>query len=247
MLTYNDRQTTYGRRRNPMLTREFHLGRAPGNKGMKLPPEVYSAEEVAGLLKHCGRGPGGYRNRALIAVLVRSGLRIGEALALQLKDLDFALGAITVMHGKGDQRRMVPLDSGTAALLELWIHGPRARLNLARNAPLFCTYERGNVGRPLRQAYVRDALKRAGRRAGIAKRIHPHGLRHTFAFNLLLAGKDIVMLQQALGHRDLGTTQRYVSHRFPLGMIRELNQLAWPDAMLAALNGRANGAAPRSS
>jgi site-specific recombinase XerD len=241
------RSAAYGRRRNPMFTAEPHVGQRPPNYGKRYPPEVYTPEEIAGLLRHCGRGPGGYRNRAIIAVQVRSGLRVGEALALELKDLDFSLGAITVMEGKGSKRRMVHMDEHTAGFLELWIRGPRARLHLPRTAPLFCTYERGNTGKPVRYAYFEQALKRAGARAGITKRVHSHGLRHTFAFMMLLEGWDLVMLQQALGHTDLGTTQRYVSHRFPLQMIRELRQRVWPAAMLAGVPGLPDTAGPRNS
>lgn len=244
----SDRPTTYGRRQNPMLTPEFHRGRKPANAGHRYPPEVYTHEEMQAVIRACGRGLTAYRNRAMIAVMWRSGLRIAECIALRPVDVDFDLGAIRVMHGKGDKDRLVHLDGQTAALIELWLR-QRARLNPPRNAPLFCTIEKGIVGRPVRPSYFRDSLKRAGRRAGVEKRMHPHGLRHTFAFNLRREGKDIVTISEALGHTDLGTTQRYLKHLAPLDRILELQQRAWPFelAMLAASAERPLAAGTRSS
>jgi integrase len=70
--------------------------------------------------------PTGIRNRALLAVLWRCGLRIGEALALELRDIDFDQGTIRVGHGKGDKARVVDVDEQTAALLGRWIDWRRA-------------------------------------------------------------------------------------------------------------------------
>lgn len=225
----SDRPSAYGRRVNPILTADFHRGRRPANAGKRYPPEIYTDDEVLGMMARCGRGPGGFRNRAMIAVMWRSGLRVAEVCALEPRDIDFTLGAITVRHGKGDKHRVVHMDPPTAALLTLWMQR-RERLRVSRGRPLFCTYERGRAGLPLRTAYIRDALKRAADRAGVEKRMHPHGLRHTFAFNLLLAGVDVMTISQALGHRDLATTYRYLNHICPLERIRLLQQLPWPDA-----------------
>lgn len=239
------RRAAYGRRRNPMLTSAFRQGQSPPNKGVKLPPEVYTAAEVERLMRCCGRGPGAYRNRAMIAIQYRSLLRASEVTALLVRDVDFELGAIRVTHGKGDKFRIVHMDSRTAALIELWLRGPRARLNVPRGAPLFCTYERGIAGQPLRYAYYEQALKRAAARAGIEKRMHSHGLRHSGAFELLKEGYDIVTISDALGHNDLGTTQRYVRHHFPLDRIRALGGRHWPVDDHA--NGDANGSSPAAA
>ena len=78
--------------------------RTPANKGRRFPAELLSPEEVLALLRACSsRARTGIRNRALIAVLYRGGLRISEALALRPKDVDQAAGTVTVLHGKGDQ------------------------------------------------------------------------------------------------------------------------------------------------
>lgn len=88
-------------------------GKQPWNKGRKLPPEVLTGSEVNALLGVCSkRAPTGIRNRALIAMLYRGQLRIGEALAFKPKDLDRKGGTLRVLHGKGDRARTVGLDSG---------------------------------------------------------------------------------------------------------------------------------------
>jgi integrase len=90
--------------------------RAPVQRRGRRPPEVLSASEVIALIHGCsGRAPSGIRNRALIAVLWRCGLRIGEALALELRDVDLDAATIRVGHGKGDRSRTVGLDEQTAA------------------------------------------------------------------------------------------------------------------------------------
>ncbi|MGH2930611.1 MAG: tyrosine-type recombinase/integrase, partial [Solirubrobacteraceae bacterium] len=107
-------------------------------RSRRRPPEVLSEAEVIALIKACSsRASTGVRNRALIAVLWRSGLRISEALALELRDVDLKKGTIRVRHGKGDRSRTVGVDEQTSALLARWIDrrkgfGPGAR------SPVFC-------------------------------------------------------------------------------------------------------------
>ncbi len=86
------------------------------------PPEVLTEPEAIALLRACSsRAPTGVRNRALIAVLWRSGLRISEALALEQRDLDLQAGSLRVRHGKGDKSRTVGIDEQTSALLARWL------------------------------------------------------------------------------------------------------------------------------
>jgi integrase len=103
------------------------------------PPEVLSEPEAIAFIKACStRAPTGIRNRALIAVAWRSGLRISEALALELRDLDLEAGTLRVRHGKGDKSRTVGVDEQTAALLARWLDR-RRRLSPGARAPVFCT------------------------------------------------------------------------------------------------------------
>ncbi len=97
----------------------------------RLPPEVLSDDEVCALMLACGRyAPTGLRNRALIALLYRAGLRINEALSLYPKDLDLTDGCIRVLNGKGGRSRTVGLDPGAAAVIARWLDA-RSRLGLA--------------------------------------------------------------------------------------------------------------------
>ena len=82
-------------------------------------------------------------------------------------------------------------------------------------------------GKGLQSAYVRNLFKRLGKKAGIAKRVHPHGLRHTFASGLADEKVDIRIIQRALGHSNLGTTQRYVDHLNPTAVIDALKSRTW--------------------
>ena len=78
-------------------------GKPHPNRGKRFPAEVLTGDEVRGLIKAAsGRAPTGIRNRALLGLLYRGGLRISEALALEVKDLDQNAGTVRVLHGKGD-------------------------------------------------------------------------------------------------------------------------------------------------
>ncbi len=90
----------------------------PASRSRRRPAEILTEGEVLALIRACfATAPSGVRNRALIAVLWRSGLRVGEALALELRDVDLEAGTLRVRHGKGDRSRTVGLDEQSAALL----------------------------------------------------------------------------------------------------------------------------------
>jgi hypothetical protein len=119
-------------------TPEFPPARSSPRRSRRRPPEVLTESEAIALIKACsGRAPTGIRNRALIAVLWRCGLRISEALALELRDLDLEAWTIRIRHGKGDRSRTVGLDEQTAALLQRWLDRRRGLAPGAR-APIFC-------------------------------------------------------------------------------------------------------------
>ena len=96
------------------------------NKGRRFPAEPLTKREVDALIASCSnRAKTGVRNRALIAVLYRSGIRIGEALALKPADVDLDNGTVRVLHGKGDRSRTVGIDAGACALVERWLEARR--------------------------------------------------------------------------------------------------------------------------
>jgi len=195
----------------------------PWNKGRRLPAEVLNRAEVDALMRACSkRAPTGIRNRALIAVLYRGQLRISEALALKPKDLDRKAGTVRVLHGKGDKCRTIGLDDGAWALLELWCQC-RQKHGLSGRHPLFCTLE----GHPLLSRYCRALLARLGRKAGIDKRVHPHGLRHTGAAELRAEGVDIGIISRQLGHASIATTSRYLDHIAPTAVVTAMRRREW--------------------
>lgn len=201
----------------------------PTNKGRKLPAEPLSTDEVRRLLDACNRGTTGLRARALIVTLWRAGLRVGEALALRPKDVDLASGTVRVLHGKGDRDRTVALDREAAEILARW-SDRRRELGITDARPLFCTVTAPRGGY-LGDAWVRAVLRRLARKAGIEKRVHPHGLRHTFAQDLALEGKSLLVIQQALGHQRVSTTALYLHRVAPVALIEALrDRPAWSDS-----------------
>ncbi len=197
--------------------------RQPSNLGQKLPPEPLTPDEAKALLRACSRrAPTGARNAALLAVLYRGGLRSGEALDLYPKDIDRKEGTLRILHGKGDRSRLVGLDAGAFALIERWL-GKRKKLGIKRTAPLFCTLD----GQPLDPSYVRHAVKRLATKAGIEKRVHPHGLRHTHAAELAREGVPMNVIQAQLGHSSLATTSRYLAHVAPQHVVEAMQAREW--------------------
>ena len=184
---------------------------------------MLTEDEVRRLLRACSpKAPTGIRNRALIALLYRGGLRIGEALALRPKDLDASVGTVRVLRGKGDRSRTVGLDPGAFALVDRWMD-VRKNLGVGGREPLFCTLR----GAPMKDAYVRVLLPRLARKAGIEKRVHAHGLRHTHAFELACEGHPLHVIQAQLGHQSLATTDRYVRHLAPRQVIEVMRARSW--------------------
>jgi site-specific recombinase XerD len=189
----------------------------PRKPTRRFPAEPLGLADVEALRAACSRrAPTGIRNRALIAVLFRSGLRISEALALLPKDLDSAGGSLRVLHGKGDKARTAPLPSDAAEAVDRWLDC-RKRLRLTGRHPLFCTLK----GEPLWDSYVRTLCKRLAAKAGIEKRVHPHGLRHGWALGQVQSGTSLNAIQQLLGHRSLHTTSVYLQHIAPAAAVAE--------------------------
>ncbi len=192
--------------------------RTPVNKGRRYPAEILTPEEVRALVKACSnRAPTGVRNRALLVVLYRAGLRVSEALALAPKDVDRVAGTVTVLKGKGGKRRTVGLDPGAFAVLERWLER-RAKLGINGRVPIFCTLK----GERMATAYVRALMPRLGRKAGIEKRVHAHGLRHTHAAELAMEGKPVNLIQAQLGHASLAVTSTYLAHIAPAQLIEAM-------------------------
>ena len=193
-----------------------------GSKGRKFPIEVLTDKEVLGLIGKCSpRCATGIRNRALIVVLWRGMLRVAEALAL--KKADFDGSSIRVLNGKGNKARLVGIDPTASAVVEAWATYRSEKLGFNGNNPFFCTLD----GKSVQPVYVRNLMKRLASKAGIEKRVHPHGLRHTGASELLSEGMNIGIISKQLGHSSIATTHRYINHINPAEVIDAMNQRTW--------------------
>jgi integrase/recombinase XerD len=198
-------------------------GRAPANKGRRYPAEVLTPAEIQALFDACALKPHTeLRNRAFLAVLYRTGLRCSEALALEPKDVDFFGSSVRVLHGKGDRSRTVGIDQGALDVVKKWTV-ERERRGFTTSQPLFCT----STGKAMSGSYVREQIKRLGLKAGISKRVHAHGFRHTHAFELMMENIPISIIQRQLGHASLATTDTYLSHIAPKHVIEAISGREW--------------------
>jgi integrase/recombinase XerD len=185
------------------------LGRPELVSFIKLPrrrsplPAVLSVDEVHTLLRAI-RKP---RYQAIAMVMYGAGLRIEEALALEVRDIDAARGVVHVRHGKGDKAREAKL----SPVLYEWLRRYWAR----ERPPLPYLFASPKTGKPPSQATVRKALAAAGKDAWIKKAVRPHILRHSFVTHLLDEGIDVRIIQALLGHQSIRSTSRYtrVTHK----------------------------------
>lgn len=185
--------------------------------GKTFPPEPIAPEKIRQLLDECSFKRNGaktfsatsMRDKALISVMWRSGLRVGEALALEPRDLDMRRRRITIRHAKGDEFGMTGMDLLTKGILQDWTKA-RSALNPKRGSPLFCTIK-GGKHLALHQNNVRAMLVNRADRAGIDQRFTPHCLRHALARELELEGRTLFQISKALRHKNAATTQIYLS------------------------------------
>jgi integrase/recombinase XerD len=169
-------------------------------------PRVLSRDEVRRLLEQPrGPAPLALRDRALLEVMYACGLRASEAVGLELGDLDLEEGLVCA-RGKGSKERIVPVGRQAVAALSVYLRSGRPLLVGNRVQTRLLVNHRG--GSLTRQGLYKIVQGHA-RRAGLAEKMSPHTLRHTFATHLLAGGCDLRSLQEMLGHADLATTQVY--------------------------------------
>ncbi|HYF27497.1 MAG TPA: site-specific tyrosine recombinase [Baekduia sp.] len=177
--------------------------RAP-RKTHKL-PNVLSPGEIAALLAApSGTDPGALRDRALLELMYACGLRASEAVGLDVGDVDLEAGVLRA-SGKGSKERLVPVGRTAVAATQAWLRRGRPAV-VRRDEAALLTNLRG--GRLTRQGLYK-VVQRHARTAGLAGRMSPHTLRHTFATHLLAGGCDLRSVQEMLGHADIATTQIY--------------------------------------
>ncbi|HKC50891.1 MAG TPA: tyrosine recombinase [Myxococcota bacterium] len=173
-------------------------------RGRKV-PKVLSAEEARALVHAPDESDIGTRDRALLEVLYAAGLRVSELTTLRLADLRLESRSCTV-QGKGRRERQALLGEPAVGALERYLAEVRPRWVRAGDVPEVFVSARGR--RLTRQA-VWYRIRAYGRALGIAHKLTPHVLRHSFATHLLEGGADLRIVQEMLGHADIGTTEIY--------------------------------------
>lgn len=169
-------------------------------------PEYLSTEEVDALENSIDLTSNeGHRNRAIIEVFFSCGLRVSELTNLKLSDLFLTQGFIRV-NGKGGKQRLVPISERAIHELELWFDD-RRQMKIKPGEEDYVFLNRR--GHHLTRTMILIMVKRQAEAAGIKKTISPHTLRHSFATALLKGGADLRIIQELLGHADLGTTEIY--------------------------------------
>jgi integrase/recombinase XerD len=175
----------------------------------KLPrslPKSLSEAEVEALLEAPDpESAHGLRDRAMLETLYATGLRVSELVGLKIVQVSLDMGVVRVI-GKGSKERLTPLGQEAAAWITRYQAEARAPLlGSQRSDALFVTARGGPM---TRQAFWK-LVQRYARKAGIARAISPHTLRHAFATHLLNHGADLRVVQLLLGHADISTTQIY--------------------------------------
>lgn len=167
-------------------------------------PTYLSLEEVSSLLDIEVKNAFDARNKAILELLYSSGLRISELTNMELANLDIDECLVRIM-GKGSKERIVPLGDYALIALNNYLKEYRPSLNKKNTTYLFLN----NRGDKISRQFIFKVIKLECQKKGIRKNVSPHTLRHTFATHLLKNGADLRIIQELLGHENIGTTQIY--------------------------------------
>jgi integrase/recombinase XerD len=174
----------------------------PFGKRPKKLPVVLGAEEVTELLQ-CVHS---LKHRAILLTLYAAGLRLSEATALTIADIDSRRMQLRIAHGKGAKERLVPLSPRLLAELRNYWKQVRSPHYL---------FPGKTFDVPLSSTTIQKTCKAAAQKAGILKNVTPHTLRHSYATGLLEAGVDVLTIGRLLGHKSFMTTMIYLHVRRP--------------------------------
>ncbi|MDX1915634.1 MAG: tyrosine recombinase XerC [Methylophilus sp.] len=177
--------------------------RAP--KSPKSLPHALSIEQATKLVDIHDDDILSQRDHAILELFYSSGLRLSELVNLNIEQLDFAEGTVTVT-GKGNKTRIVPLGTHAASAIQTWL-GLRAQL-LTRNPAEKAVFV-SKQGRRISGRNIEYRLKTWSIKQGINSSVHPHMLRHSFATHVLQSSGDLRAVQEMLGHANISTTQVY--------------------------------------
>ena len=179
-------------------------GYTPAKVERKL-PEILTGKEVELFLEQPDPSdPKGCRDKAMLELLYATGIRVSELIALDVSDINLTVGFIRC-RGNGKER-MIPMYR--AAVRALRAYGEDVRPQLIRDADETAFFVNLGGARMSRQGFWK-IVKHYQEKAGIAKDITPHTLRHSFAAHLLENGADLKSIQEMLGHADISSTQVY--------------------------------------
>ncbi len=171
-------------------------------------PDYLSPDEAARLIDafpNTAAEPLTLRNRAILELMYGCGLRVSETAGVKFSDFDFENSLLRIT-GKGSKTRVVPVGQPALALVRRYLAAARPLLAKTGGEPaLFLS----KSGRKLDREWIWNLVRQAALKAGIAKMIHPHTLRHSFATHLLANGADLRVIQELLGHSDISTTEIY--------------------------------------
>jgi tyrosine recombinase XerC len=174
-------------------------------------PDVLELPEIERMLAAPDDSPFGLRDRALLETLYATGMRVSEAAALSLGDIDWRAGEIRVRSGKGGKERVVLLGRHAVAALRIYVDTARAPLMARCKRELPTTEAAWINGRGTRLSAhaIYMLVLQYATHAGILKNVTPHTLRHSFATHLLEGGAALRVVQELLGHSSLSSTQIY--------------------------------------
>lgn len=192
-------------RREGMLSSDPLLTLTTPRQSIRL-PNVLSEQEVKALLEAPDdRTPLGLRDRSMLEMLYASGLRVSELASMELTNVNFRQGLVRVC-GKGGKDRLVPLGDAALDWLRQWCNGPRREwCKASQPAEVFISRR----GQGLTRQAIWHRINAYAKKLGLAQRLSPHKLRHSFATHMLDHGADLRVVQLLLGHADLSTTQIY--------------------------------------
>ena len=178
----------------------------PSPRRVRRLPRTLSASEAERLVEAAaGTTPRALRDGALVELLYGSGLRVSEAVGLDVAAVDLD-ERLVVCFGKGGKQRVVPIGRSAADAVRRYLARGRPYLDRRHRPELFLNAKGG----PLTRAGVFFLLRRLAEKAGLEPaRVHPHLLRHSFATHLLEGGADLRSVQEMLGHANLATTELY--------------------------------------
>jgi len=171
-------------------------------------PDVLSLQEIDSLIGAIDMTKAeGQRDRAILETLYSCGLRVSELCHLQMSDLFLEEGFIRV-HGKGKKERLVPISQSAVQELRLWFVD-REQINIrpGHEDSVFVSFRRGTS---LSRITIFHIVKELCKAVGIRSTVSPHTFRHSFATHLLEGGANLRVIQEMLGHEEIGTTEIYM-------------------------------------